>query len=198
MNSFIKKIRDAVTEMRDDIVVIHSEKGMEPFKKPLLMAAPALLILYGAVYSPSAAKFQEKQIEAEHLEAVSTYYTEYNDMKARTAELRRKLPLAKDKGEWLSYILTSTSKSQGITFDALTAQEEQNAGPLLLVSRGASVVSTYNQIGLWLAEIENSKIFLKITELQLSRSSGNKDLIRATIKLSTIFPKENGREGGVP
>ncbi|MDQ7773379.1 MAG: type 4a pilus biogenesis protein PilO [Elusimicrobiales bacterium] len=190
MKSLVQKIKDAFTEMRDDIVVIHSEKGIEPFKKPLLMAAPALLILYGAVYGPSSSRLQEKQIEAEHLEAVSVHYSEYNDMQSRKAELRRKMPLAKDKGEWLSYILTSTSKSQGITFDALTAQEEQNAGPLLLVSRGASVVSTYNQIGLWLAEIENSKIFLKVTELQLSRSTGNRDLIRATIKLSTVFPKE--------
>lgn len=197
MKSLIQKIKDTFTEMRDDMIVIHSEKGIEPFKKPLLMAAPVLLILYGAVYGPSSSKLAEKRIESEHLEAVSTHYTEYNDMQSRKNELRRKMPLSKDKGEWLSYILTSTSKSQGITFDALTAQEEQKAGPLLLVSRGASVISTYNQIGLWLAEIENSKIFLKITELQLSRSTGNKDLIRATIKLSTVFPKEAEQGEGI-
>jgi Tfp pilus assembly protein PilO len=196
MKGLIDKIKSAVLEMRDDVLVIYSEKGIEPFKKPLLIAAPAILILYGAVYAPSADKYAEKKIEAEHLEAISVHYSEYNDMISRKSELRRRMPLAKDKGEWLSYILTSTSKAHGITFDSLMAQEQQKAGPLLLVSRGASVTSTYEQIGKWLAEVENSKIFLKITELQISRRSAAPGMVKVTIKLSTVFPDDSAQNGG--
>lgn len=196
MKGLIEKIRNSAREMKDDVLVIYAEKGMAPFKKPLLIAAPVMLILYGAVYSPSSDKYAAKKIEMEHLEAVSVHYSEYNDMLARRSELRRKMPLAKDKGEWLSYILTSTSKKHGITFDSLMAQEEQKAGPLTLVSRGASVTSTYEQIGKWLADVENSKIFLKITDLQISRRSAAPGMVKTTIKLSTVFPGDAAQDGG--
>lgn len=196
MQGLIEKIKHLVLGMRDDILVIHSEKGIEPFKKPLLMAAPALLILYAAVYSPSSVKLQEKMTEVEHLAAISVHYVDFNGMMATKSELRRKMPLAKDKGEWLSYILTSTSKNHGITFDALMAQEEQKAGPLTLVSRGASVTSTYEQIGKWLAEVENSKIFLKVTDLQIARNKLTPGTVKVTISLSTVFPNDAPQDGG--
>ncbi len=197
MNSIVEKIKAAVLEMKDDALVIYAERGFEPFKKPLLIAAPVLLVLYGAVYVPSSDKYQSKKLEVEHLEAISVHYREYNDMLARKTELRRRLPLAKDKGEWLSYILASTSRDHGITFDSLLAQEEQKAGPLVLVSRGASVTSTYDKIGKWLAEIENSKIYLKITQLQISRRAAAPGMLKVTIKLSTMFPAEDrASEGG--
>lgn len=198
MKALLLKIKNAVEEMRDDVLVIYSEKGFDPFKKPVLMALPALLILYGAVYSPSSDKLAAKRIDHENLGAISVYYSDYKDMKSRKDELRRKLPLHKDKGEWLSYILTSTSKDHGITFDSLTAQEEQVAGPLVMVTRGASVTSTYKQIGLWLAEMENSKIFLKITELNMTRSRSRSDFVQVTIKLSTIFPRDEMPSEGQP
>ncbi|KAF0126591.1 MAG: hypothetical protein FD189_915 [Elusimicrobia bacterium] len=195
MKGLIDKIKNSALEMRDDILVIYAEKGFVPFKKPLLFAAPAILILYSAVYSPSSDKFLEKQMELDHLTAVSVHYVEYNDVLSSKSELRRKMPLAKDKGEWLSYILTSTSKEHDITFDSLMAQEEQTSGPLLLVSRGASVTSTYEKIGKWLADVENSKIFLKITELQITRSPAATGMVKVTIKLSTVFPSDKSRDG---
>ncbi|MDT8286827.1 MAG: hypothetical protein RQ748_06935 [Elusimicrobiales bacterium] len=195
MKGLIEKIRNSVLEMKDDVLVIYSEKGMIPFKKPLLIATPVILLLYSAVYGPSSEKYATKKMELAHLESVSVHYSGYNEMLARKSELRRKMPLAKDKGEWLSYILTSTSKKHDISFDSLMAQEEQKAGPLILVSRGASVTSTYEKIGKWLAEVENSKIFLKITDLQITRRSAAPGMVKVTIKLAAVFPVDKPQDG---
>jgi Tfp pilus assembly protein PilO len=127
---------------------------------------------------------------------ISSHYAEYMDVQKQRAELRRRTPLLKDKGEWLGYILTSTSKNHGLTFEALSQQEERDAGPLILVSRGANVTGTYEQVGAWLAEMENSKIFLKITTLEMSKSPSDPTSVQVKIILSIVFPNDSSQGEG--
>ena len=196
MKAILNKIKDALTEMRDDVLVIYAEKGATPFKKPLLMALPALLIAYAGIYSPSSSNLRERRIESAKLKVISAHYAEYTEVQGQRAELRRRMPLLKDKDEWLGYILTSTSKNHGLTFEALSQQEELNAGPLILVSRGASVTGPYEQVGAWLAEMENSKIFLKITSLQMTKNPGTPTSVQVKIVLSIVLPRDTSQPGG--
>ena len=49
--ALLEKIKSAVKDMADSVVVIYAEKGIGPFKRPLMIALPSLLPLRPG-YSP--------------------------------------------------------------------------------------------------------------------------------------------------
>ncbi|MBU2573400.1 MAG: type 4a pilus biogenesis protein PilO [Elusimicrobia bacterium] len=185
----LDKIKVFVIDMADNLVIIYADKGMEPFKKPLLYALPTLLILYIAVYSPLASKVKNRALELEQLRLVARHSADYQDVKARYAAYQRKLPLFKDKAEWLNYVMTSTAKTHGIEFDQLSAQTESEVGNFLLISREASVTTTYPKLGKWIADVENSPILLKVAEMDFKKDPMTAGIIKVRVKLSTIFPR---------
>jgi hypothetical protein len=191
ISAFPARLKD----MRDTILMIYFEKGLEPFKKPLLISASVLLLLYWFVYSPLRSRASVKAAELEKWETIAAHYSDYDDAAGRMAAYRSRLPLLKDKEDWLNFILTSTAKPYGIAFDSLSAQTEIEVGNFLLVSRAVTVSTTYAKFGRWLADIENTQILLRVTEVDIAKSPGRIGYIRADIKLSTIFPKYGGGGG---
>ncbi|MBI4802693.1 MAG: type 4a pilus biogenesis protein PilO [Elusimicrobia bacterium] len=185
----VDKIKAFVIDMTDNIAIIYTDKGIEPFKKPLIYALPLLLILYSAVYSPLGSRVKNRVAELEKLRLISVHAADYQEANTRYTAYQRRLPLFKDKDEWLSYVMTSTAKSQGIEFDQFSAQTESEVGNFLLISREASVTTTYARLGRWIADMENSPILLKVSALDLRKDPMTAGIIKATIKLSTIFPR---------
>lgn len=175
-----------------DIVVIYSEKGIEPFKKPLFFALTVLLIIYTAVYAPLRSRMARRSAELVKFEVISQNYQEYNDAKSKLSFCQAKLPLIKDKGEWLNYVITTNAKKNGIVIESLSAQEETEISGFLMVSRSVSVITSYAKLGAWLADIENSPILLKVTELTFKRPDERVSVIQVDLKLFTIFPRSGG------
>lgn len=176
-------------EMTENILMVYAEKGIEPFKKPLLFALPVVLIIYIGVYSPLGARLGTVKRELEKVRVISSSYGDFSDAKTRLAEYQRKLPLLKDKEEWLNYVMTSTAKTQGISFDSLSVQSEIEAGGFLVVSREVSVLTTYAKFGKWVADIESSPILLKVADVAIKKEGARAGWIRVNMKLSTIFAK---------
>jgi Tfp pilus assembly protein PilO len=127
---------------------------------------------------------------------VAQYAEQYETAKVRVQGLHRRLPLVKDKGEWLNYVINSTARNLGVQVDSLSAQRETEVGNYVLVSREVQTTTNYNMLGKWIAEIENSPIFLRITEVNLQRDENNPGSIKVTFTLSTVFPRF-GAGGGI-
>ena len=178
--------------MWDDVLIIYGEKGFAPFKKPLTFAAPVLLVLYFGFYSPAGGRLKKARGEVANKTIIAQYAEQYETSKQRLSSLQRKLPLLKDKDEWLSYIIGSSAKKVGISVDTQSAQRETEVGGYLVVSRDVSTSTTYHHFGRWMAEIENSPIFLRVTEMSLARDENNPGAVKVTFTLSTIFPKVGG------
>ncbi|MFA6433901.1 MAG: type 4a pilus biogenesis protein PilO [Elusimicrobiales bacterium] len=183
--------------MTDNILMIYTEKGIEPFKKPLMFALPSVLILYGAVYSPLGSKLAVDKRELDKVRLIVDHYDEYKDAKARLAAYQRRLPLIKDKEEWLNFVMTSTAKTHGIVFDSLSAQTETEVGGFLLVSREVAVTTTYAKFGKWVADIESSPIMLKVADVTIKKDSSRAGWIKVTMKLSTVFARSDAAAGAV-
>ncbi|MBI5744592.1 MAG: type 4a pilus biogenesis protein PilO [Elusimicrobia bacterium] len=194
--SLLLKVQSFFKDMAGNIMIIYGEKGIEPFKKPLLIALPTLLIIYSAVYSPLGRKLDGSAARVRNMETVAQYAADYLEAKSRLSGYQRRLPLAKDKDEWLNYIITNTAKSYGISFDGVSAQKETEVGNFYVVSREITVTTTYAKLGKWLAEIENSPIFLRIVELSLRRDENSPGTIKVTFRLSTIIPRFRAAGGG--
>lgn len=194
--SIILKAQAFIKDMFGNIMLIYGEKGIEPFRKPLIIAFPALLIIYVAVYGPITKKLSNSATSLRNLEIVAQHSEEYTNAKTSLSAFQRRLPLAKDKDEWLNYIITSTAKSYGIAFDGVSSQKESEVGGFLVVSREVTVSTTYDKMGRWIAEIENSKIFLKVVDLNIRRDENSPGTVKASFRLSTVIPRFGG--GGGP
>ncbi|OIO01121.1 MAG: hypothetical protein AUJ51_08825 [Elusimicrobia bacterium CG1_02_56_21] len=192
MPALVAKIKFAVKDMLDNILMIYAEKGITPFKRPLMIAVPSLLGLYALVYSPVSNNFQLAASSEKNMKVVAQFAGDYENAKVRMSGYQRKLPLIKDKDEWLNYLLTSSAKSAGVSVESLSAQEENAIGNYLVVSRDVSASTTYANFGKWLAEIENSRIFLRITKMSLEREKNGLGTVKVSFTLSTVFPKQAG------
>ncbi len=193
--ALVNKATAFFKDMYDNVLIIYAEKGIEPFKKPLLFAFPAVLILYVFFYAPLASKVKIDANRLKKSQAIAAHYADYNDAKTKLAAYQKKLPLIRDKDEWLNYMMTSTAKAHEISFDSIAAQTESEIGNFLLVSRFVSVTTTYAKFGKWVADIENSPILLKVTDVSLKKDASRAGTVRINMKLSTIFSKF-GAAGG--
>lgn len=190
--ALFEKIKSAVKEMADSIVVIYAEKGILPFKKPLMIALPSLLCLYALVYSPTSAKLKRSAADERNMKVVAQYAGDYENAKTRLTAYQRRLPLLKDKDDWLNYLITTTARDAGVSVDSLGAQREAEVGNYLLVSREVTATTTFGVFGKWLAGIENSPIFLRVTDLTLHRDESSSGFVKVTFTLSTVFPRLGG------
>lgn len=172
-----------------DIRVIYDEKGFEPFKKPLLYATPVILILYFIIYSPTVDKLGKKSREFKNIDAIDEYYDDYTNTKLRVKGFRRTLPAFKDKDDWLNYILSSTAKKHDITFNSVSSQKEMALSGYIVVSMDVSFSSTYDKVGRWISDMENSPIFLRLTDFTMGKDSTNIGKVKVALTLSTVFAK---------
>jgi type II secretory pathway component PulM len=196
MKELAIRVRSFVVDAADNMFVIYAEKGIEPFKKPLIISGAILLAIYVAIYNPLSGRIRAASARLNSTRAISQGAGEYQDAKKRLMNFQTKLPLLKDKDDWLSYLLLSTSKVHGISFDALSAQKEESNGSFLLVSRNVEFVTAYDTLGKWLADIESSPISLKIVSLTAARDEENPLNVKVSMKLSTIFMKPGSSSGG--
>ncbi len=187
-----ERIKAYFRNMAADILIIYGEKGFAPFKRPLTIAAPVLLIIYMAVYSPTTSNLSKTKRNIASMTIVAQYAEQYEASKTRMRSLQQRLPLVKDKDEWLSYVINSTARTVGVTVDSLGAQSESEMSGYLVVSREVQTTTTYGTLGKWLAEIENSPIFLRVTELNMQRDQNSPGNVRVSFTLSTVFPRFGG------
>jgi len=194
--ALLQKLKSAVKEMADSILIIYAEKGMEPFKKPLTTAGAVLLAIYVMIYSPISGRVNRAQLEVQNMKVVSQYAGDYESAKMRQYGLQLRLPRNdKDaKDEWLKRIINDSARKVGIAVDSLGAQRENEIGNYVVVSRDVTATLSYSVFGKWLAEIENSPIFLRITTLSLSRNEATPGSLKVQFTLSTIFPRTVGRK----
>ena len=175
-----------------EVSAIYYEKGAEPFKKPMGFAAIVLVVVYFFLYSPLQSKKSVRAAEVLKYEVLSRNYQEYSDAKAKRLFYQGKLPLLKDKDEWLAYLITNSAKRCGINVDAMTAQDESSVKEFQMVSRGVTVATSYAKLGVWLADMENSPILLKVTDLSVTKAQDRVGELRVDVKFSTVFPRSTG------
>ncbi len=192
MNNLLEKIKFFSSNMIESVIAIYTEKGFEPFKKPLLYALPVILGLYFMVYSPTTDKLANKKNELANLESISEFFEDYKNAKLNISSFQAQLPATKDKSDWLNHVLNSNAKEQGIDIDGITAQKEVEISNYFVVSRSVSLTSTYDKVGKWICDMENSPIFLKVTDFNMKKDPLKRGHIKVNLTLSTVFSKVDG------
>ncbi len=185
----LEKIKNFILEMKGDLTAIYFEKGYEPFKKPVLYAIPFLLVAYALLYLPSVKRLEAKRYEYAKLKASSEFYGRYSAARSKVREYESKLPALKDKDGWLDYILGKSAKKCKILIDSMSGQEEREEGNLIMASRAISVKNDYFTVGKWISDMENSDVFLKITDFNLKKDTSKMGRIKVELTVTTVFSK---------
>lgn len=188
INKIISFLKSSVSEIQS----IYAEKGVEPFKKPLIVSVPMFLAVYFGFYSPSGTKLSMARDELARYELMAPFYEDYVNYKNSSAQYKKNLPAYKDKAEWLDYIIRSNSQKNGITPDTIGSQTESEiTGGFILAYREVSIRADYQTIGKLVADIENSPVFVKISEFNLKKDA-ELGVVVAQFKVATVFVKPGG------
>lgn len=205
ITELIARLQRFLADAANNVLAIYAEKGIEPFKKPLGVAAPLLLVIYLAVYVPLGDKIRVAAGKLEASQAIAQGAGDYEDAKKRLLAYQAKLPYLKDKDDWLSSVLMNTARTHGISFDVFSAQTEEEIDDFILVSRKVELATAYETLGKWLADVENTPVFLRVVYLSVLRDNDNPLRVKVSLQLSTLFARgkqsmgsSSGRSSGSP
>jgi len=172
--------------------VIYVEKGFEPFKIPVLVTAGICFALYYFIYKPIAPKISEVQAQFDLQQAISENINEYKDIKSMIATYKKKLPMYKDKDNWLSYLIMTTSKNLNIQIESISPQKIEEQGNVAVASRSVETTLDYDTAGKWIAALENSEVIVRITSFKMEKIPTEPSLLKLSMDISTVFLKEQG------
>ena len=182
-------------DMSSNVSVIYAEKGMEPFKKPLLISLTVMLSVYYFIYSPVQGRMAARTAELEKWRLIESHFSEYESASAKISAYRDRLPPLKQKEEWLSNLINSTALQHGMAVDSLLPQTEKEVGNYLLVSREASLTTTYAQFGKWLADIEKNPAFVRVSAVSVKKVEDPFLYVRVSVKLATVYRTDSEAAG---
>jgi Tfp pilus assembly protein PilO len=176
--------------MMDDLVAVYFEKGIEPFKKPLIYSSGIILISY-LIYFSNSSKVSLLREELNKMEIISRYYDGYTQSKDQLEKYLKILPSIKDKNEFLGYVLNNTASKYKISFSKIDPDREikTNLTNLYFVSKQVQFSTDYNTLGNFIRDIENNKPFVYISNISIKKSDNQEYLgmLDVTLNVSTVF-----------
>lgn len=184
------KIKSYLKDTLQDVIAIYTEKGAEPFKKPLVVF---LLFIIGSYifYNTSRSRLVETEEKLNWLRSVKGYYNDYIAATDLLKRYSKKFPAWKDKDEFLNYTLTTVASRNGIIFSSVEAQKEMVYDKIYHVTKQVRFVTTFEKLLKFLAEIELSEVFVEIFQIKLTKKEGVDQigLIEVDLTVGTIFIK---------
>jgi len=184
--NIINKINDAFAYVQ----VIYAEKGVEPFKVPVLIVLSIVFCLYFFVYSKIEPQINDITSQIDTFRSIADNLDDYMRAKSSITEFKKKLPMYKDREDWLNYLIISTAKKNNIELESLSPQKISEKGDFAIASRDVETTVEYDVAGMWIAELENAPVFLRITFVSIDRIAENPALVKVKMTVSTLFIKD--------
>ena len=185
----ILEIKKNLKNIFSDFISVYFEKGIDPFKKPLIYGFGMILLSY-VIYFPSSSKYEDLKGELNQLEIVTRYYDNYIQIKESIKRYYSFVPSFKDKEEFLGYVLNTLASKHKISFSKIESQKEvkTNFG-VFVVYNSVSFSTDYYTLGNFIRDIENYKPFVYVSEINITKSDnqtviGNLDV---DLTIATIF-----------
>lgn len=181
-----KKIQDYF----DYLQVVYAERGFEPFKIPVLVVLGITFSLYFFLYTPIEPKISDLQSKLDTQKTISESLGEYNDAKNTITEYKKKLPMYKDREDWLNYLIISTAKELGIEIESLSPQQITEEGKFAIASRNVETTLMFEDAGKWIEKLENAPVFIRITNASINKIQEDPAYVKLTMSISTVFLKD--------
>jgi hypothetical protein len=188
-----KKSQDIMQKVQDYaqyLQVIYLERGFEPFKVPVLAVTGIIFCLYFFMYKPIEPKLMELNDQLETQRAIHESLGEYNETKNTIGDFKKKLPMYKDKEDWLNYIIISTAKEMEIELDSLDPQVLKEEGSFAIASRNLETTVEYDIAGRWIEKLENAPVFIRLTNVTMEKVLEDPAYVKLKMTVTTLFLKD--------
>lgn len=188
INKIFLEFKSHIKDLFSDMQAVYLEKGPEPFKKPVLYALSAVVVSY-LIYSSNTGTLKNNKLQLEKTIQLAGFYNEYVDLKAAMKTYSKMIPSIKEKDEFLNYLLNTTASKYGITFTNIDSQKELKVDNMYFVSKQVQFSTDYDTLGNFIREIENSPVFVEVSQLSVSKK--NNDIVigrlDVSLNISTVF-----------
>ncbi|MDR0646570.1 MAG: hypothetical protein LBG46_06445 [Elusimicrobiota bacterium] len=189
MKNFLKDIKYGLSNVKDMLL----EKRYKPFLFPLIIVVAVFFICR---YINGVALEQvysiKNKIDAQTAEINNE--REYKAAKEIYEKLVKRLPPDEKKNEWL---LSETqglfSKNEIVPVRVGKQTLEESDGIFTPASVNFDIEVDYATLGKFIASVESSDKFIRISELAASRSEGNLGRIKVSFRINTVFIKGNNK-----
>lgn len=188
-----KKSQDIMQKVQDYaqyLQVIYLERGFEPFKVPVLAVTGIIFCLYFFMYKPIEPKLMELNDQLETQRAIHESLGEYNETKNTIGDFKKRLPMYKDKEDWLNYIIISTAKEMEIELDSLDPQVLKEDGSFAVASRNLETTVEYDIAGRWIEKLENAPVFIRLTNVTMEKVQEDPSYVKLKMTVTTLFLKD--------
>ncbi len=184
------KIVESIKKGLADIKMVLEEGNYKLFIKQMIVI---ILVFFGFRYYNGVLQQKENDIRGkiDAVQAQQNNEKEYLANKKKLLELEPRFPDMATKNDWLLRQIVSVFREANITPKLGTAQAEDTSNPAFTV---AAIPVTFNvsygDFGRFLAQLENSNEYLKVSEFTLTKSKESLGENAITMRINTIFPKE--------
>jgi type II secretory pathway component PulM len=172
-------------------IVSHTlkEKGSNRFGRPLVLGLSLVLGAYMVVYKPAKSHLFYLNDRITAAKATAKYADQFNDLRDSLNGVYRKLPLAKDRQ---TYLLESTRDSlslDGLVTDVLDPPGENDVSGLVYQKMRVQMSRLkFDLLTRWLQHVEKDKPFVRVTDLQIGKATGEPGQASVTCVVSTVIP----------
>jgi Tfp pilus assembly protein PilO len=188
IKNILKNLKEYIKDLFSDMQAIYLEKGPEPFKKPGLFAIGAIFISY-LIYSSNTSTLKFNREELKKSKQIAEFFQEYKDLKTTFHTYSSMIPSIKDKDDFLNYILNKTASKYQITFTNIEGQKEIEIDNIYFISKQVQFSSDYNTIANFIKDIENSPLFVEISQVSLIKRQNDSSIgkIDVSLTVSSVF-----------
>ena len=128
--------------------------------------------------------------QVETLKLIADSLDDYSKTKGRITDYKKKLPMYKDREEWLNYLIISTAKDLEIDIESLAPQKINDFDAFAIASRDVETTIDYDTAGRWIEKLENAPVFLRITFMSMDKLEDEPTYVKLRMTISTLFIKD--------
>ena len=175
----------------NDIKRVVEEGNYKLFAKQLVV----LLLVFLGVRFLNQKLTAQRDSYVDRVSAISIQQTneqDYLDNKARLLRLEPAFPDISNKNEWLLRKIMDMLESHQIQATISGNVSENTTDNYTVMSQPVSFQQNFFDLGKFMADIENSDDFLRISEISIAKAtdSASLGLNTVNIRFNTLFPKE--------
>ena len=171
-----------------DVISLLKDRNFKPFVRPFIVLLISVAIVY-VLHDNTANQIAEMKKKADAQAVEVENREDYLKNKSKYVKLIEKLPPNDQKEIWHQSQIFSIKKQLGLPDSALRNKNE------IKTKDGVFTISTipieadlsFDQLGKLLETIENYPVFLRVSNLKVSRKQGELNKLSVSFNTNTLF-----------
>jgi hypothetical protein len=185
----LKPYLDMLGQEINLVVGTVKNKGSKRFGRAFGAAGFLLFAAYMGLYRPPQQKSSRLAAQIAKAKMLHDYGSQYSDLRDQLRGAYRRLPLLKDRDQWLSNSVRDSLSAGGLLSEDFKPVQEQEVQGLLFQTSSVSLNVRFAEFYDWLLRLESAKPMMHLSLLDLTKMTDKPGYNRATCEVSTVIPK---------